>query len=158
MKYGAVAIVGALLFASCSSDTTTRNDAGEVVEGGEVGVFAVQIGDCINFPTDQDDGVDSFGAVACTEPHDGQIFELFDITGFDEFPGNQVVSQESDAGCFRAFESFVGLDVTESRFLVQRVSPSEQTWNQLDDREVICIVLPPDGDPPLTMSLEGVAQ
>ena len=157
MKYASVAIVGALLLASCSSDTTTRDESGEIIEGGEVGVFAVQEGDCINFPTDQGDGVGSFGAVACTEPHDGEIFELFDITGFDEFPGEQVLAQESDAGCFNAFESFIGLDVNESMFVVQRVSPSEDTWNDLDDREVICIVVPPDGMP-LTMSLEGVAQ
>ena len=42
-------IAVALAVASCGDlDTTTRDDSGEIVEGGEIGVFAVQEGDCIS--------------------------------------------------------------------------------------------------------------
>ena len=151
-------IAVALAVASCGDlDTTTRDDSGEIVEGGEIGVFAVQEGDCISWPTDSE-SVAAFDGVSCDEPHDGEIYELFDITGFDDFPGDDLVSEQADQGCFDAFEPFVGIAFVESEFFFTRFVPTQETWDDLDDREVICIITPAQGEPQLTMSLEGVAQ
>ena len=158
MKLVAAAFAGALILAGCSDgDSTTRTEDGEIVEGGEVDVFAVQEGDCISWPTEVD-AVSSFDGVACDEPHDGEIYELFDITGFDEYPGDAVVSQEADAGCKAAFEPFVGIDFLSSRFFVTQFVPNQDTWDNFDDREVICILVPGEGEPQLTASLEGIAE
>jgi hypothetical protein len=48
-------------------------------------------GDCVNIPTD--DQLTSFEGVACDEPHDGQAFGLFDVVGFDDYPGQEAVSE-----------------------------------------------------------------
>lgn len=149
-------IAGVFLLTACSSDSTTRNDDGEIVEGGEVGVFAVQEGDCVNFP-DAVDAVSSFDAVACEEPHDGEIYKLFDIEGFEDFPGDAEVSDQGTVGCRDAFEPFVGIDYNSSIYFFTFFSPTEETWNDRDDREVICIVTAAEGEPQLTGSLEGAA-
>ena len=153
----ALLVVCALVFAACSGDTTTRDDDGEIIEGGEIDVFEVQEGDCLLLPSATNE-VSSFEGVACDEPHDGEIYELFDITGFDDYPGDEIVSAQADEGCFNAFEPFIGLEYAQSAFFVQQFVPNEQTWNDRDDREVICIVVPAPGEPQLTMSLEGIAQ
>ena len=154
MKFVLSLLAGIFLLSACSSDNTTRNDDGEIVEGGDLGVFAVQEGDCVNFPEGGGD-VASFDAVACEDPHDGEIYELFDITGFDEYPGDDAVSTQAGEGCRDAFESFVGIDYDSSVLFFTFLSPSEGTWNDLDDREVICIITPADGEPQLTGTTEG---
>lgn len=156
---GAAALLAvcALVFAACSGDTTTRDDEGEIIEGGEINVFEVQEGDCLLLPSETNE-VSSFEGVACDEPHDGEIYELFDITGFDDYPGDAEISAQADEGCFNAFEPFIGLEYAQSVYFVQTFVPNQQTWDGQDDREVICIVVPAPGEPQLTMSLEGVAQ
>ena len=156
MKFVLAMLAAVLLLSACSSDQTTRNDDGEIVEGGELGVFAVQEGDCINFP-DSTDAVESFEAVACDEPHDGEIYELFDVTGFEDYPGDAEVQSQGEAGCLSAFETFVGIDYQSSIYFFTYFSPTQDTWEQLDDREIICIVTPAEGEPQLTGSLEGAA-
>ena len=154
MKFVLSLFAGIFLLSACSSDNTTRNDDGEIVEGGDLGVFAVQEGDCVNFPED-DTAIQSFDAVACEEPHDGEIYELFDITGFDEYPGDAEISTQAGEGCRSAFESFVGIDYDSSVLFFTFLSPSQGTWNDFDDREVICIITPAEGEPQLTVSVEG---
>lgn len=158
MKFLMTAVAAALLLAACGGeDTTTRDETDEIVEGGEIGVFAVQEGDCISWATDSSE-ISSFSGVPCDEPHDGEIYELFDIAGFDEFPGDQVIGEQADEGCLAAFEPFIGLEWELSEFFFTRFTPSQETWDGVDDREVICIATPGEGEPQLTMSLEGIAQ
>lgn len=150
------------MLASCgggaaTSDESARDDSGEIVEGGDIGVFVVQEGDCISLPTAGAE-VAAFEGSSCDEPHDGEIYELFDITGFDEFPGDTVLREQADEGCLNAFEPYVGIDYQLSEFFYTFFTPSEDTWNQVDDREVICIAVPAEGEPQLTMSIEGVAR
>ncbi len=157
-RFVAILMACALALTACGGgDSTTRDDEGEIVEGGEIDVFQVQEGDCLLLPSETNE-VSSFEGVACDEPHDGEIYELFDITGYDEYPGDAVVSEKADEGCFNAFEPFIGLEYAQSAYFVQQFVPNEITWDQNDDREVICIVVPAPGEPQLTMSLEGIAQ
>ena len=157
MKMSMLVFAVALVAASCGgADTTTRNESGEIVESGEIDVFTVQIGDCISWPTNTD-AIAAFDGVACDEPHDGEIFELFDITGFDEFPGDEVVGDSANVGCLDAFEPFVGIAYAESEFFFTTFIPTQETWDQVNDREVICILTPGEGQPQLTTSLEGAA-
>ena len=161
MKYGVTAIAAVLILTSCGDPSTTdsseRDESGEIVEGGDLGVFAVQVGDCVNLPDASDDGVGSFESVSCNEAHDGEIYELFDLSGGDEFPGNEAIEPEAQQGCLDAFEPFVGIAYEDSQFFFTFLPPSEQSWEEIDDREVICLVVPALGEPQLTMSLEGIA-
>ncbi len=150
MKIAAMTFAGALLLAACTDGDNSAST--------EVDAFDVAVGDCINLPAADEQRISSFESVECNAPHDAEIFELFDLTDAAEFPGTDAVSTEAQAGCIDAFEPFVGIDYDSSRFLLTFVPPSEQSWNEADDREVICIVLPEIGEPQLTASVQGVAE
>ena len=66
---GAVAIFGG---AGLFDDDTVRGDSGEIIEGGGLGVFVMQDGDCFNLP--DGDSVVSIEGVPCGDPHDAEVF------------------------------------------------------------------------------------
>jgi hypothetical protein len=152
----AVAVGILLLATGCSSDSTTRDDAGEIVEGGEVGVFAIREGDCVNVPNGTE--VTEFEGTSCDEPHDGQAYALFDVTGYDEFPGASVLTTEAETGCVSRFEGFIGIPYDDSVYYINNINPSPDSWDRGDDREIICLAVPQDGGPKLTVDLRGIAE
>src|SRR5262245_50679574 len=82
-------------------DHTTRDEAGEVVEAGEVGAFRIQLGDCIESiaPTGE---FESVTAVPCSEPHTAEVYAAFNLLADVDaaFPGAAAVSTEADEGCY----------------------------------------------------------
>ena len=72
--------------------------------------------------------------VPCTEPHDDEVYFDFQLAD-GEFPGDDAVAEQSDAGCLEQFQPFVGLVYDSSpsdggelgggrpRGLVRRVGP-----------------------------------
>lgn len=136
-----------LALAACSnsatSDSTERDASGEVVDGGEVGVFRLQQGDCIAEATEQD-VLDSLPVVPCGEPHQLEIYHVFDLADGD-WPGEQAVSDRAVEGCLAAFAGFVGVPFDQSAYDATPLMPSEQSWEQIDDREVLCALFEFDG-------------
>jgi hypothetical protein len=109
----------------------------EIAEAGEQDVFQVSVGDCFNDGTDESsEGVSAIAAVPCAEPHDNEIYYLFDIAG-DEFPVD--VDVQADNGCYDQFAAFVGLDYETSTIDYFPIYPAVETW-ETGDREVICSV------------------
>jgi hypothetical protein len=131
-----------------------RDETGEVVEGGQSDVFTVSVGDCLSEAT-ADGEVSDVPIVPCSEPHDAEIYHDFTIDGA-EFPGDEEVTRLADEGCLGAFEDFVGLPYEESTLEVTYYSPTEVSWNEVDDRLVSCLIVDPAGD--TTGSLEGAGR
>lgn len=143
---GGAAAAGVAVFAGVSGigDETTRDDAGEIVESGGLGVFAFQIGDCIQFPAEDADLIESVEGVPCTAPHDAQVYVEFDLPDGD-FPGDAAVSQAATDGCYQAFDAAIGVsydDTPELDFTF--LSPVREGWAQ-GDREISCFVAQTDG-------------
>ncbi len=128
---------------SATSDATERDASGEVVDGGEVGVFRLQQGDCIAEATEQD-VLDSLPVVPCSDPHQLEIYHVFDLADGD-WPGESAVSDRSAEGCLAAFAGFVGIGFDQSAYDVTPLMPSQQSWEQIDDREVLCALFEFDG-------------
>lgn len=120
-------------------DNTTRDEAGQVVDGGEVGAFRIRIGDCFQDPDTTTDEFESVEAVPCTERHDNEAYAAFNLNG-DTFPGVSAIQEQADQGCYDRFSSFVGVAYDESELDFWSMYPSEGSWDQLDDREVVCAV------------------
>ena len=135
-------VFAALVVASCSTT--------------DVGVFDVEVGQCILIPQEAE-AVQSLETVSCDEPHDGEIYELFDLDG-DEYPGETAIGEQSTFGCLEAFEPFVGIDYQESLYYYTFLPPSLESWDGRDDREVICVLTAAPGRGQLTGSLEGIAE
>ncbi|QDB80383.1 septum formation family protein [Georgenia wutianyii] len=116
-------------------------------------VLDLTVGDCLNQSDLEGDEVSSVEAVECSEEHDAEIFAEHEFTG-DSYPGLTVVQEESEEVCTEKFEEFIGVPYLESELYFTMLYPSEQSWDDADDRTTLCIVL---SEEPMTGSLEGAA-
>jgi hypothetical protein len=138
-----IAAVGA---AGCATtvadDDSTRDEAGEVVEGGDVGAFRLQVGDCLAEEAIGD--VESVPVVPCDEAHDSELYHTFDLPD-TEYPGEESIIDSAQQGCLAAFESFVGAPYETSIYDISYLYPIEESWNAIKDRTVLCGVYLVDG-------------
>jgi hypothetical protein len=99
-------------------------------------VATADVGDCIT--NDIAGAVGEFDVVDCDETHTAELIFKFDMPDGD-FPGAEAISAEAQEQCTGSnFEDYVGLDYASSEIVVLPVTPTEQTWNEADDREVLC--------------------
>ena len=84
--------------------------------------------------------------VPCEQSHVAEVFHVFDIA-LDDFPGQASVNSAADEACLAQFAGYVGAAYGTSEFGVGYIAPTEGTWNQLDDREVLCTLFRVDGAP-----------
>lgn len=100
-------------------------------------VFSLSAGDCFNDP-------DTFGEVSdvelvdCGDPHDNEVYALFDIAA-DDYPGDAAVQDEAAEGCLAAFEGYVGRDYQSSSLDISALTPTSESWDQ-GDKEVVCFL------------------
>ncbi|MDH3518696.1 MAG: septum formation family protein, partial [Acidimicrobiia bacterium] len=146
---------GGSIFRSITS--ADRDETGTVVGAGDVPSDALEVGDCLLFPSDvAEDGsfeFDSLRAVPCSEPHDMEVFgQVLHPDGLH--PGNDALSDFAAEKCEPLFESYVGLAVDQEARLVYSVSyPQIQSW-KAGDRGVDCLLESWDGTQ-LTGSQKG---
>ncbi len=127
-----------VLGAGCGSgDQTTRDETGSIVEGGDVSVFRLQVGDCVGGGTVGE--LTEMEAVPCDETHQAEVYYLFDVPD-GEFPGEEVLDTQAAEGCLGAFEDYVGIDYESSIYGVNYLQPSAESWDAQDDREIVCMM------------------
>jgi hypothetical protein len=140
-----VVVLGGIVAAVISGppDDAERGPAGEITRDGNVSAFDLKQGDCFDLPKPNGEVYDVDG-VPCDQPHDAEVFSTFDIESGD-FPGQQAVIKQAQSGCTSRFGDFVGMPWQKSRFEVQYLYPTEQSWTAQNDREVVCVVTDPKG-------------
>lgn len=148
-----------LVAVACSNDLTgdgtSRDESGDVVGGGDVGALSLQVGDCLADSTVGE--VNDVPVVPCNESHDSEVFSVFDLPD-GEFPGDMTVDEDAEEGCTgEDFAEYVGIEYAESDLDVGFIKPSRDTWNGIDDREVICLAATLDGTA-LKQSVAGAAR
>jgi hypothetical protein len=133
-----LALAGGSLLAACSDDVPTA-DVGDCVEESEIR-----------------GSIDEISTVDCDDPHYAELIAKFDLDG-DDFPGAEAVATDAFEGCTSRFEDYVGIDYNSSIYYLDEgiVTPTEDTWNEADDREVLCFAYDPNGD--TTGSIEDAA-
>jgi hypothetical protein len=102
----------------------------------------VQVGDCFNDASSNDDEITSVPGVPCSEPHDNETFAVFDLD-IDSFLVEDAMYKLAYGSCMKHFESFVGNDYESSTLEITTMYPSSESWNQ-NDREVVCAVFDMD--------------
>lgn len=122
-----------------SFDDASRDDGGEIVGGGDLGVMSMQVGDCFDDPGGLEDVVYDVAAAPCSEPHDNEVFAVKSVgTVFgDEFPGRSAMEQYSYDSCVASFLTYVGVDYAQSSLGVFTFTPTQESWDQ-GDREFVC--------------------
>jgi hypothetical protein len=155
---------GAFLDEIVSNGDAPRDEpGGEVTASAEADAFAILKGDCIDLEALQGYGeaaegeeyeVESVPVVPCAEPHTGEVYAEL-VMKTDKFPGEKGMSKKFDDWCYAEFGKFVGISYDESKYGYTGFYPTKDSWEQLDDRTLQCIV---SSEEPFTGSLKGVAE
>ncbi len=114
-------------------------------------VFDLEVGQCFDDP-DSFDEVANVDIVDCAEPHDNEVYHVFDLADGD-YPGLAAVEADAGDGCLAQFEPFVGRDYASSQLDVRYLYPTPETWDE-GDREIVCSLFDLSGDP-MTGSQQG---
>ena len=114
-----------------------RNAYGESTATSSLDAFQLAVGDCYNDESTYETEVTRVPGVPCSEPHDNEVYATFDLT-VSEYPGEERVWELAEEGCLRRFEAFVGKSYDESILDFMTLVPSEGSWKERDDREVVC--------------------
>ncbi|MBM4183970.1 MAG: hypothetical protein FJ207_07055 [Gemmatimonadetes bacterium] len=131
-------IVGAAIAAVIGINAAAeRNAAGEITTAGAVDVFEVHVGDCFNDEAFENTEISELPAVPCSEPHDNEVYATFDIAG--EWPGEERVEELAYEGCLDRFAAAIGKGYEDSVIDYTTLYPSEGSWKQRNDREVVCV-------------------
>lgn len=114
-------------------------------------VFSLEVGDCFQDPDSATEEVRAVQAVDCDEPHDNEVYAVFDLPDGD-FPGADAIAEASLEGCLDRFEQYVGTAYPASELYATWLYPTETSWGE-DDREVVCVLFAQDEQ--LEGSMEG---
>jgi len=96
-------------------------------------VFSLRPGDCI----DTGAGV-AFTRVACSTPHDAEVFATFSLTG-SSWPGTNAVQQDAGNGCATRLSGYLNPALATAALAQAYVYPDQSAW-QASERTVICEV------------------
>jgi hypothetical protein len=151
---GAVTIFGYFQVADSEKDESVRDESGEVVEAGDVGVFVLKVGDCLQLPselksqllgdTGEISNYASFSAVPCTELHDAELYSI-KTTNKNEFPGEEALFDEFTASCIDELPTYSGIELELSPYAVFPMVPTGDSWLQ-GDREIQCFAILANGE------------
>lgn len=81
-------------------------------------------------------------AVLSFPAHWDEIFHEYTMSG-TEYPGDKAVREEATAVCRAEFTEFVGIPYEESRYDFWVITPTQLSWNKMDDRIVQCAAYDP---------------
>jgi hypothetical protein len=103
----------------------------------DVAANDLEVGDCTS--DDLTGAVGEVDTVDCDESHLFEVHATFDLEG-DDYPGTTEVQELARDGCTGdRFEDYVGTPYAESEIYAEQfLVPTEQTWDDADDRTVIC--------------------
>ncbi len=159
LTVAALAIAGGVL-AGCSaiSDLFPKQSDQETAtpgagEGSETDVYDLAVGDCMNDVTAET--VSSVPIVPCSESHDYEVYYELELPGA-EFPGEDAVTAAAEQGCAAQFEAFAGIPYDSSALNYSYLTPTEQSWTEMDDHVVSCLILDMDGQ--VSGTLQGAAR
>lgn len=81
----------------------------------------------------------------CSAPHLYEAHHLEVLEG-DAFPGDEAVSQRANEVCDAKFLEFTGVSVSQSEtYASVFLGPTEESWMTEDDRTIVCVIMPMDG-------------
>ena len=108
---------------------------------GPVEASELKVGDCISDANSRLGDVTTFDAVACDEPHDGEVYTLIKLEGGPnaKFPGDVFVNGKGQRGCrARLRRQATRKAFRDKQLGFKFVYPTPASWAE-GDREITCV-------------------
>jgi hypothetical protein len=146
------------LLAGCS--TFGGSDNGKK----SVSVFDVQPGQCFAGQSKVKAQLSSLEMVPCTTPHTQEAYAIVKYVpnrsgttsgapSGGAYPGGNALETYAKGACAQRFAGYVGVDYLDSSLFYTYLLPSARSWEQNDDRNVLCFVTTTGGT--LKTSVKG---
>jgi hypothetical protein len=145
---GAAVLCAAVVSSACSGSS----------KGASESVFHVAPGQCFQAPTSVQAELSSLKRVTCAQPHSRESYAIVDYTAPagaspDAYPGSSALSTAAKGACAQRYRAYVGVDYLDSSLFFTYLFPSARSWEQDDDRKIICFVTSTGA--PLVGSVKG---
>jgi hypothetical protein len=152
MVSAALALVSGLSLAACSSSGG----------GTSTSVFDIKPGECFVAPTAVKAELSDLSQVPCTEAHTQESYARVSYQAAGDtgasadagaYPGPDALDKYAKGACAQRFTAYVGVDYLESKLFFTYLLPSARSWEQDNDRTILCFVTTTGGT--LTASVKG---
>jgi len=144
--------------ASATEAAASANGEGDGDDiGEETSVFELETGDCFSADADV---VETVTVVGCEDAHTYEVFGVFDHEADDDepYPGDDAILEYADTRCQPLFDDYVAADYQSSIYWITSVTPSAETWDGGDDREIVCALKLGEEGEETTGSAEGTGE
>lgn len=145
---GVALIVAGVLSDSDSEEAGGSSGSEETTsDSGNRQPSTLRLGDCFDEPKLEDLGPATevetglVRVVPCTDPHNAEVYLVLQVPD-GAYPGQQAIDREA-ATCAREFKDFVGVPYGRSDLDFVYYFPSEESWEFLDDRAIVCTMFDP---------------
>jgi Septum formation len=125
---------------ACSGGGPSRAKNGQVTEAGDLSVFDLQVGDCFTPPKEVKAEIQSVHVVPCKDSHTQETFAIVPYDKGDTYPGDTELDTFADGECLARYQDYVGVSYLDSKLYYTYMLPSARSWNDSNDRKVVCIV------------------
>ncbi len=128
-----------------------RDDQGEIISEGNLGVFSIKVGDCLKETID-DGEFASVDVVPCTEPHESEIYhedDNYSLFAGNEFPENiEELREELYNYCLVQLYTNYDFIFDENFEMHSKYSnlgifyffPTKISWMEQNDKKVQCLL------------------
>lgn len=115
-----------------------RGGDGRITEPSSISVFDIRVGDCLE-RVESDAETSSLDAVPCADRHRGEAISVLSLPDGD-YPGDEAVFAAGNRRCSRALAEQVP-DARRQGIEDFYLYPTQTSWEEQDDREIVCIAL-----------------
>jgi Domain of unknown function (DUF4190)/Septum formation len=138
-----VLLIILLIIVGSLGNATRSSSTGAITHGGNLSVFSLAVGDCLNNPATAQD-VSTVTAEPCNQSHSAQIYAKFNLTGSNfSYPGTATVTQLASTGCTARTANVDRSKVTNA-MTVHFFFPDQTAWLN-GRRTVACMVVDQSG-------------
>lgn len=111
-----------------------------------VSVFSIKPGECFQTPAKVHAQLSELDRRPCDKPHTREAYAVVAYVppsgqSAATYPGEQALTAFAEGACAQHFRDYVGIDYLDSSLYFTYLMPSARSWQQEDDRNVVCFVM-----------------
>jgi hypothetical protein len=138
----AVGIVAIVAVAVIAGGTDDNDPTASLADGDDVKVQQLAPGQCLN-GLQESSAIRDLPVVPCTQPHEGEVFAVFNLADGD-FPGDQQVAKLAEKGCVDRVETHAKKAADDPNLEIYFLHPTQTSW-RLGDQGVTCVAMSSTG-------------